>query len=109
MDNSRIQNLLDRLKSQEKVAPSGMAWQNFYLMLKRHKKAGGSDPLVPLILGASAESPASKHWRLQAQLSWAQQNNCLDQALEFLEKLEDYQWDTSPAARWDTDSYMRPH
>jgi hypothetical protein len=63
---------------------------------------------VPLILAASGESPASRHRRLEAQLEWADQNNCLEQAIEFLEKLEDHQWETSPASTWNTTTYWTP-
>ena len=108
MDDSRIQDFLDRIKAQEKADPSGMWWQDFYLLLQRQKKAGESDPPVPLILAASGESSASKHRRLKSQLEWAQQNDCLEQALEFLEMLKKDQWTTSSASRWHTDSYMKP-
>ena len=108
MDESKIQEFLDESKAQGKASPDGMYWNDFFLFIRKYKQAGETDPPVPLILAASGESPASKQQRLEAQLEWAQTNNCLEQAIDFLKKLDDQKWVTSPASGWNTSSYWTP-
>jgi hypothetical protein len=105
MSENKIQEYLVEIKAEGKVSPSGMHWNDFFLLLKQHKRTGEVDPPMPLILAASGESPASKQDRLEAQLTWAQTNNCLELALDFLKKLPIDKWSTSPSSKWNTSSY----
>jgi hypothetical protein len=58
-----------------------------------------------LILAASDESNATKHHRLSAQLYWAQENGCLDDALRYLSNIPVEEWNSSPLEQWNQDSY----
>ena len=49
----------------------------------------------PLILGGSIASDAVKHERLIEQLDWAERHCCLGQALNYLKKLDDSDWNQS--------------
>jgi hypothetical protein len=84
-----------------------MSWQKFYEFLQNHGQPGAKKPPVPLILAASDESDAVKHSRLSSQLEWAQENDCLERAIGYLEAIPSDQWNTSPLDRWEQDSYPR--
>jgi hypothetical protein len=105
MGENKIQDYLDEIKAQGKASPTGMYWNEFFLFLCKYKQAGDTDPPVPLILAASGESPASKHFRLSLQLDWALDHNILDQALNYLKQLENQEWVTSTPSRWNTENY----
>jgi hypothetical protein len=99
----RITSFLDSLKSEGRSSPSD--WNRFYQFLAAKKIPNQKSPPVPLILGASGESDASKHRRLGDQLRWAAANNCLDDAIHYLEQVPIEQWNSSQAKDWERDSY----
>ena len=75
-------------------------------MLKQHQRDGDGIKLpVPLILAASGESDRSKHQRLSDQLDWAIANGCFDEAIEFLENLDENKWNSDPAKAGEREFY----
>ena len=105
MINQRISAFLEQIKAEGRSSPTGMHWNDFYGLLKSHKKQNGSDPPAPLILAASGESNASKHQRLSKQLEWALDHHCLDEALSFLTRLHSDQWSSGSLEKWNENSY----
>jgi hypothetical protein len=101
-----IEELLVALKADGKSEPKN--WHRFYLFLKARQQPGQKDPLVPLILGASMESSASKHERLADQLYWAQENGCLDDAIRYLKAIPAKRWNLCSPERWNRSSYPDP-
>jgi hypothetical protein len=101
----RISGYLATLKQQGRSSPAGIPWHRFFEMLCAHKRADGSNPPVPLILAASGASNANKHERLGAQLDWARENDCLEQAMAALTAIPPEQWNAAPSERWDEDCY----
>lgn len=108
MNNDFIQEFLNELKNQGKVAPAGALWHDFYLFLDKYKAAGEAGPPLPLILAASGESPSSKHLRLLRQLDWAMNRGILEQAIEYLLQLDEQKWEISSEANWYSDHYWTP-
>lgn len=102
---SKLEAFLNGLQDQGRSSPSD--WQQFYLFLKSKKSANQPNPPVPLILAASGESDANKHRRLAEQLQWAVDNNCLYDAIRYLEDIPAEQWNKSSREQWNQDSYMR--
>lgn len=98
-----INEYLAGLKAEGRSNP--IDWQGFYEFLIRKRQPASPTPPVPMILAASAESAASKHGRLGEQLRWAARNDCLDEAIEHLERIPRQRWETSSEDRWFIDSY----
>lgn len=100
-----IDQLIQTMEAERRSSPSPGAWGRFYQFLSSKRRPDSSPPPVPLILAASAESPASKHARLTSQLRWAEENHCSDEALRFLRDIPDEEWEVSSALEWYTDGY----
>ena len=81
-------------------SPAGMHWHKFYLMLEPHG-IDGDQPLAPLILAASIASDDEKHIRLEEQLQWAADHQCLKEAMNFLEQIPNQNWNSSPPDKWN--------
>lgn len=101
--DERITRYMDTLKAEWRSSP--YAWHEFHSFLRSHRQPEQTEPPVPLILAASAESDASKHHRLTAQLEWAAAVGCLVEAINFLNGLPKDQWNTGSAANWTQDNY----
>ena len=101
----RIIGFLHALKAEGRSSPSD--WNRFYQFLAAKKVMNQKEPPVPFILAASGESDASKHRRLGDQLEWALVNNCLDEAIRYLEQVPVEQWNSSPPEQWDRESYPK--
>ena len=99
-----IDNYLGIIKKEGMSSPAGMYWNDFFSLLKQYKVHNEPDPPVPLILAASGESDASKHFRLSEQLYWAADHNCLDKAFEFLKNLSSKKWNRGPLEDWNKPS-----
>ncbi len=102
-NDPRIEAFLAALKKEGRSSP--VDWPRFYLLLQSKKQSGQNDPPVPLILAACGESDASKHHRLSSQLDWALANDCLDDAIHYLEHVPAEQWNSCPLELWHQDSY----
>lgn len=105
MTDPRIEDFLKMIKTDDRSSPKGVRWHEFYEFLISKKRQGQTKPPVPLILAASGESDASKYRRLSDQLQWALQNDCLDEAIDYLQGIPRDHWNISPIGRWDQDSY----
>ena len=103
--DSRVEEYLSDLKKAGRSSPDGIAWQQFFETLRKRKRSTGGDPPVPIILAASGESNAVKHRRLGAQLDWARENGCLDEALATLQSIPNDQWNIGSLTRWEKDNY----
>ena len=103
----RIEEFLADLKADGRSSPED--WHRFHLFLQAKKQTGLKDPPVPLILAASDESNATKHHRLSAQLHWASENGCLDDALRYLRDIPFEQWNSCSLEQWNQDSYHNLH
>jgi len=64
-DELRISELLASLESKGRHSPSD--WHRFSKFLMAQRRQGQPSPPVPLILAASGECAASKHWRLETK------------------------------------------
>lgn len=100
-----IAAFLKRIKADERSSPSGMHWNDFFLFLREFKRSGEPDPPVPLILAASGESHASKHLRLQKQLEWASDHDCLEEAIDLLRNLSPDKWNSGHLDTWSKEYY----
>lgn len=98
-----VQAFLDALKADGRSSPA--YWLQFYEFLQARKRTKQSEPPVPLILGASGASDATKHERLSEQLLWAHENGCIDDALRYLRALPVEQWNSCSPEFWDQDNY----
>ena len=100
------QEFLARIKSEGRSSPVGKHWDDFHALLRNHQEVRVTDkPPVPLILAASGASDRAKHQRLSDQLDWAIANECLDEAIAFLEKLEIDKWNHGTPDNWDDEFY----
>lgn len=105
MSAQEIKSFLDEVKKDGRSSPSGMYWNDFFMLLKKYKQPSDPDPPVPLILAASGESDASKHHRLSKQLEWALEHGCLKEAIAFLNALSPDKWNSGTLENWNKDSY----
>jgi hypothetical protein len=106
MDDSSINEFLERIKADGRSSPAEMHWGEFHEMLCRHgERVGAKRPLMPLILAASGESSSTKHYRLREQLRWAQDKGCLVEALHFLNDVPPEKWNRDTAENWNRSSY----
>ena len=103
--NNTVEYILTSIKKEGISSPTGMYWNDYFLFLKKNKDHKDSDPSVPLILAASGESDASKHYRLSEQLYWAADYNCLDEAIEFLKNLSSEKGDSGSFEGWNKTGY----
>jgi len=103
--NQEIESFLEKIKKQGRSSPAGMCWNDFFIFLKKFKQPDDTDPPVPLILAASGESDASKHFRLSNQLYWAFDHGCLDEALAFIKNLNPDKWNLGSIEEWNNSSY----
>lgn len=100
----RINRFLEALKSNGMSSPSGMHWQEFYILIKS-KKQKRNDPPPPMILAASGETNDLKHERLADQLQWAVENGCLEEGMQFLANLPKEYWNVCPLEFWGRSGY----
>lgn len=105
MSVQKIEDFLYEIKEEGRSSPAGMYWNDFFKFLKSFENSKESNPPVPLILAASGESDTSKHQRLSKQLEWALEHHCLDEAIEFLNKLSRDQWNSGSLENWSKNSY----
>ena len=106
VDEEMKQEFLARIKSEERSSPTGKHWADFHAVLTQHQRASESGrPLAPLILAASGASDRDKHQRLSDQLDWAIANDCFEAAINFLEKLDDDNWNSSTPDNWNAENY----
>ncbi len=101
----RIEQFLNTVKVDGRSSPAGMHWHMFYDFLQAKAQMSQAKPPVPLILAASGESDGSKHRRLASQLEWALENNCLDDAIRYLEAMPEDQWNIGTLEQWEQDHY----
>ncbi len=101
----RIERFLKAVRTDGRSSPAGIHWQMFHEFLQAKNQMSRTKPPVPLILAASGESNGSKHRRLASQLEWALQNNCLDDAIRYLEALHGDQWNQGAIEQWEQDYY----
>ncbi len=86
--------ILDYMKKMEQlgyICPNPPSWARFHQLLC--EKQGLTEPPIPYILGHWFEtSTAQKSSQFRKQLDWANENQCLQESLEFLDKLEAKEW-----------------
>lgn len=85
---------ISRLKSEERVCPQPLCWNELWELLPNKKRVGtGWEPPLPLILAAwHHTSDEEKRQRLHLQLQWAEYHGVLDEAITFLESLPPADW-----------------
>lgn len=104
-DEERIGAFLAAVKAEWRSSPDGIHWHRFFEFLERHARGPEDGPPRPFILSGSSSSCASKHRQLEAQLLWASQRGCLDEALALLEGLPPNHWNSSLPHRWHKHSF----
>lgn len=101
--NEKRDDFLAALKASCRSSPQD--WNGFHLFLMSKKLSGQKNPPVPLILAASCESNATKHDRLTAQLLWAEENRCLEEALQYLKAIPNEEWNSCSPGNWFQSNY----
>jgi hypothetical protein len=89
-----IAQALDACTKDLRVCPQPTRWLELYELLERHAKMSNvSAPARPLILGAWWEaSDADKRQRLKQQVSWAAEQQCLEEVTSMLSSLSESDW-----------------
>ena len=104
-DADWIDAFLLSLKQKGWSSPTGIHWQRFCEHLLSCSGEPASKPPIPLILAASAESDASKQWRLREQLLWAADHKCLEGAIQYLSSLSEACWNVGTPENWEKSFY----
>ena len=104
-DDEKINVFMAQLKSEGRSSPGGNSWAEFHAFLCLYQTSRSDRPLVPLILAASGESDAAKHFRLAAQLQWVARQGRLTDAIGWLDQLARERWNTSPPETWHMSNY----
>ena len=102
-----IDQLVERLRSEGKCSPVGPAWAGYYRKLKALGR-GGLTPPVPFILAAAGEAASAKLRRLRDELLWAQDQGCLQEAIQALLLVPEDEWETHSMEGWSKQSYWSP-
>lgn len=100
-ENADIEGFIASTKAEGRSSPEGFAWHEYWEWLESVAPRGAGKPPVPLILGASGESDAAKHFRLSEQLYWAAKHGLLPQALDKLKTIPSDKGNSSPTDRWN--------
>ena len=98
------QDFLDGIKEKGFSSPAGIHWDRFCNFIKRKSIVDDQERLLnPLILSGSVGSHADKHERLTEHLDWAERHGCIDEAIDYLERLLDSEekWNVSQGDDWD--------
>jgi hypothetical protein len=92
--SERLQSLLDYCRSNGRVCPLPMRWDELWKMLPGRKRVGGGwQPALPLILAAWWHaSNEEKRQRLQEHLGYAEDTGVWDKVDGFLRALPEDQW-----------------
>jgi hypothetical protein len=93
MDNV-LSDLLDYCKSNNKVCPQPMLWNQLWELLPDRKRDGlGWKPSLPLILAAWWETTdEDKLQRLIEHIQWAHDHGGLEKVNQHLRSLSEDQW-----------------
>ena len=86
-----IDEIMEQIESGVLVYPQNDRWHDFFKFLKS-KIPNDIDVPNPLILGGSGANDFSKNQRLKEQLTVAEQNGLLADAIELLSKIPESQW-----------------
>jgi hypothetical protein len=89
-----IDQLLSYCRENERVCPIPDKWNQLYQMLPdTHRKGGGWEPSLPLILNAWWEaSDDQKRQRFTEHVRWAVEHAALDEIGQFLRSLAESDW-----------------
>jgi hypothetical protein len=93
--NDKLNALLEYVKSDGRICPMPIYWQELWDMLpdRKQKSSGGWEPSVPLILAAWYEVPAMlKMLRLAEHINYAAEHGVLDEVDKYLRHLNPDQW-----------------
>jgi hypothetical protein len=87
-------DLVQYCQENGRVCPMPSQWDALWEMLPNRKRAAsGSEPALPLILGAWQNAPALlKMLRLKEHIDWADQHGVLDEVDKFLRSLPESEW-----------------
>ncbi|MBN2387687.1 MAG: hypothetical protein JXB85_11770 [Anaerolineales bacterium] len=92
--SDKLSDLLEFVKSENRICPNPQEWQVLWEMLPDKKQVGlGWEPPTPLILAAWWEAPAlSKIVRLAEHIQYAAEHGALDGVDTYLRGLKPEQW-----------------
>jgi hypothetical protein len=81
-------------KFNNRICPKPQKWNVLWEMLNNRKRIGQSwQPSPPLILAAWHHTTDNeKHERLMYHLTWAEEQNQLDDIFEYLSSLDEFDW-----------------
>jgi hypothetical protein len=88
------ERLVHDIGSGKLVSPQGEKWHDFFKFLKSKLPDNGGIP-NPLISGGSGANNFAKNERLKEYLKVAEENEVLDEALDFLCGLSESDWEIS--------------
>lgn len=89
-----ITEIKEICEKNRRICPQPIKWNEFYEILPNKKSKGNVwEPSLPLILAAWWDTPLFlKKNRFLEHVEWANKHNILDQAYNFLSKLQDEDW-----------------
>ena len=92
--SEEYEHLLRYVKSNNRICPQPMIWNELYERLPNRKRVGlGWEPSLPLILAAWWDTPALvKQLRFLEHLEWAHKHGVLKQVAAFLLALPESKW-----------------
>lgn len=86
-----ISDLLDYCKTNNRVCPQRMFWNDLYKILPQNDK--GERPPAPLLFGAWWDTSALlKQLRFLDHIQWAHDNGVLEKVDRFVRSLPETQW-----------------
>ena len=90
---SNLDMLLDFVRSEGRVCPMPLEWNELWEMLPDKKRIGaGWEPAIPLILAAWDSPEMLKALRLEDHIRYAAAHGILNQVDQFLRSLHPEQW-----------------
>ena len=85
-----MSDLIQKIKDGNYAYPESTEWGNLYVMLTEN--LGRDDIPLPLILGGAIASDFDKNQRLIEQISIAEENELIDQAITILLRVPEDHW-----------------
>lgn len=92
--SEKLAKLIEYVKSEGRICPMPMFWNDFYEMLPDKKRVGDKwEPPTPMILGAWHGTPGFiKQLIFITQIEYAASHNFLNKADNYLRSLTEDQW-----------------
>ncbi len=99
--DERKQSLVRLSTEKNRICPQPVKWDQFWRLIGTPRSEGLSPPLI--LSGWAFSTDRQKREAFQSHIRYAASNGLLDEAEQFIDKLQERDWHTCPEDRLDFD------